>query len=209
MCRIQCLCMTQCLYLRLLRCGNVCVCKPLSGLTHRESVVDELDFERFANTVVPLLKPKSDALWVLCGRGDANDLKIKKILKKFHLRWKQFYLCYNTKLMQQYGYWKRQRGIANARSVEIGLFVYKTAPPLNQPKQRKYVDTGTALFKDQVRNVPVLAPKFQALVTREVREQSLASMAGIPQVEDDEGGEPKEATEAEPAPDEPKEEDEQ
>ena len=49
-----------------------------------------------------------------------------------------------------------------------------------------YVDAGSGLFIQVVRNVPVLAPKNQAYVSREVREKSLETMAGVPHHEDKE-----------------------
>ena len=52
------------------------------------------------------------------------------------------------------------------------------------PKMRKYVDVGSALFSEVVMNVPMLDPRFHAMVTREVREQSLAAMQGRPSNED-------------------------
>jgi hypothetical protein len=96
-----------------------------------------------------------------------------------------FYLCYNTKQMQQYGYWKRQRGLANSKSLEIALYGYKGKVPKNMPKNRMYVDAGSSLFNQVVKNVPVLPPKHQAFVSRAVRETSLISMVGIPHNEDD------------------------
>ena len=45
-------------------------------------------------------------------------------------------------------------------------------------------DPGSSLFNQVVRNVPVLAPRHQALVGRGVRDISLASMTGIPHHED-------------------------
>ncbi len=50
-------------------------CKP--GLTHREPIVDEADFERFTETVTPLLQPKRDVVWILCGRMENNAAKLK------------------------------------------------------------------------------------------------------------------------------------
>ena len=47
------------------------------------------------------------------------------------------------------------------------------------------MDQGTPLFHQVVRNVPVLHPRHQALVSRQVRETSLASMVGTPDNEDD------------------------
>ena len=95
-----------------------------------------------------------------------------------------FYLCYNAKQMQQYGHWKRQRGIANSKTIEQCFCIYKGRMPKAMPKHRMYVDGGSPLFNQVVRNVPVLAPRHQALVSRDVRDQSLASMTGIPHHED-------------------------
>ena len=44
-----------------------------------------------------------------------------------------FYFCYNTKQMQMYGYWKRQRGIANSKSIEQVLLAYKGTMPKDMP----------------------------------------------------------------------------
>ena len=155
-----------------------------AGLTHREPLVDENDFERFVATVAQLLQPSRDVMWVLCGRTDSNVPKLKKILAKFLLRFEVFHFCYNTKQMQTYGYWKRQRGIANSKSLEPVLCVFRGKMPKNMPKQRKYVDANTLLFNQVVRNVPVLNPKHYAYVSREVREKSLLSMVGVPHTED-------------------------
>ena len=87
--------------------------------------------------------------------------------------------------MQQYGYWKRQRGIANSKRLEQALFVYKAKLPRMMPKTRMFVDPWSSLFNQVVRNTPVLAPRHQALVFREVRQTSLNSMVGVPNIEDD------------------------
>ena len=96
-----------------------------------------------------------------------------------------FYLLYNTKQMHHYGYWKRQRGLSNSKSLEQALYVYKGRVPKNMPKQRMFVDIGSSLFNQVLKNVPVLAPKHQAFVSRPVREKSLFSMVGIAHTEDD------------------------
>ena len=163
------------------------------GLTHREPVLDVADVERFLATVVPLMRPGRDLVWILAGRTESNLAKLKKVL--YHAGGKEssidcrllyeiFYLCYNAKQMQQYGHWKRQRGIANSKTLEQCFCVYKGKMPRMMPKARMYVDQGSSLFNQVVRNVPVLAPRHQALVNRDVREASLASMTGIPHHED-------------------------
>ena len=86
--------------------------------------------------------------------------------------------------MQQYGHWKRQRGIANSKTLEQCFCIPKGMMPKSMPKCRMYVDQGSPLFNQVVRNVPVLAPRHQALVGRDVREASLASMTGIPHNDD-------------------------
>ena len=148
-------------------------------------MLDEADFERFVATVEPLMQAGRDVLWVLAGRTDSNLAKVKKILRKYKIRIEVFYLCYNTKQMQQYGHWKRQRGLANSKSLEQAFYVYKGRVPKNMPKNRMYVDAGSSLFNQVMKNVPVLAPRHQALVPRAVRETSLMSMVGVPHNEDD------------------------
>jgi hypothetical protein len=147
-------------------------------------LLDEVDFERFVATVEPLLQAGRDVLWVLAGRTESNLPKLKKILAKHRMHIEVFYLCYNTKQMQSYGYWKRQRGIANSKSLEQALYVYKGKVPKNMPKNRMYVDAGSSLFNQVLKNVPVLAPRHQAFVSRAVRETSLMSMVGVPHSED-------------------------
>ena len=156
------------------------------GLTHREPLLDEKDFERFMATIEPLLQPRRDVVWVMAGRTESNIPKLKRILDKFSLRWTVFSLCYNTKLMKQYGHFKRERGMANSKSLEQAFYVYKGRMPKNKPVTRLYVDPGTSLFQQVMKAVPVLHPKFAAFVSREVREASLASMAGIPECDDEE-----------------------
>ena len=107
-------------------------------------------------------------------------------MNKFGLRFEVFYLCYNTKQMQTYGHFKRQRGMVNSKSLEQAFYVYKGKMPKDKPTTRMYVDAGSALFNNLVKAVPVLSPKLQAYVSRDVREASLASMVGVPECEDEE-----------------------
>ena len=73
------------------------------GLTHREPLLDEPDFERFVATVERLLQAGRDVLWVLAGRTDSNLPKVKNLLRKYDMQYEVFYLCYNTRQMQHYG----------------------------------------------------------------------------------------------------------
>ena len=62
-------------------------------------------------------------------------------------------------------------------------------PTKMMPKIREYVDHGSSLFVGVVRNVPLLAPKNQSMVIREVRELSVARMLGVPHDDDEEAAE--------------------
>ena len=81
--------------------------------------------------------------------------------------------------MVQFGHFKRARGVANSRSHELLYLCYKGRMPKHLAKTRAHVDAGSPLFNENVRSVPVLPQKCHALVSREVREASLASMVGV------------------------------
>ena len=70
--------------------AKLCTIFQGEGLTHREPVLDEADFERFAETVEPLLQAKRDVLWVLCGRTESNVFNVKKTLRNRGFRWMFF-----------------------------------------------------------------------------------------------------------------------
>ena len=165
---------------------NAKMCAVYQGetLQHREPVIDVIDLERFLATVAELMKSGRDVAWIMAGRTESNLPKLRKILTtagsthskiNHKLNFDVFHMCYNSRQMQQYGHWKRERGLANSKAAE---FLFCEAPK-QMAKTRKYVDRGASLFNNVIRNVPVLAPKFHAMVSREVREVSLASMTGI------------------------------
>ena len=78
------------------------------GLTHREPVLDEDDFDRYLHSLEPLMQAGRDVLWVLSGRTEANRAKLKRILVKHRFKHQIFHLCYNTKQMLQFGHFRRQ-----------------------------------------------------------------------------------------------------
>ena len=162
---------------------NAKLCKVGAGENPlcSEPLLDEADFERFVATAHPLLAVGRDILWVFAGRATSNLPKIKKVLRNFKMRSAEFALIYSSQKMQQYGYWQRQRGLARSNNIETLLLVFKDKVPAGMPLTRMYVDAGSRLFLTTVRNVPVLAPTLQALVSREVRDTSLAAMHGEPQ----------------------------
>ena len=67
------------------------------------------------------MKPGQDCLWIMGGRTDSNVARIKALLAKFGLKNVSFYLHYNSKLMAQYGHFRRQRGMANSKSFGADL----------------------------------------------------------------------------------------
>ena len=159
---------------------NARMCNVFEGqpLTHREPAVDEADFERYLKSLNPMLVAGRDVLWVLTGRAESNLPKMKRLLNKHLYNHRQFHLCYNTKQMHLYGHFTRQRGFANSRSHEVLLLCYKGKIPKHLPKIREHVDAGTNVWCEVVKNVPVLHQKNHALVSKQIREQSLQSMIG-------------------------------
>ena len=61
---------------------NARLCRIFEGqeLTHRELVLDSEDVERFLATVVPLMRPGRDLVWISLGRVDSNLGKLNRIL---------------------------------------------------------------------------------------------------------------------------------
>ena len=79
--------------------------------------------ELYLCVIRPLLQPGRDSVWIMAGRVESNIPKIKKALAKGNFHFETFYLCYNTKQMQQYNYWRQQRGLANSKSMEHAFFL--------------------------------------------------------------------------------------
>ena len=160
---------------------------------HREPVVDEKDIMRFLTTVSQIMVKGRDICWIMAGRADSNVAKITKMInhfgsessdKKEKLTYSVIHMFYNAKQMDSFGLWKRKRGLANSKTYEQCFCMWKGKMPKQMPKLRKHVDAGTPLFWCHMRNVSVLSPRSHVLVSREVREQSLCTMTGIPDNED-------------------------
>ena len=69
--------------------------------------------------------------------------------------------------------------MANGRSYEKALLCWKGKFPAGLPKERQYVDVGSALYMDTMLKVPVLHPKDLTYVDKLVFEQSLASLVDV------------------------------
>ena len=146
-------------------------------------MLDEDDFDKFCECIGKLLKP-DDVMWALCGRASSSHTKMVKVVAKHNLKCVTYHLNYNPKQMQQYGYWRRNRGLANARVMESMLLVYKGPRQPKLKKERRFVDQGSLVYVNSIRNVPVLSPKNQAYVSKEVRDESLRAMVGSVEPED-------------------------
>ena len=113
-------------------------------------------------------------------REDRQSLrKIHKELATFGWKEKVLHLIYSASLLQKW-YVKQARGVANGRSYEKkALLCWKGKFPAGLPKERQYVDVGSALYMDTMLKVPVLHPKDLTYVDKLVFEQSLASLVGV------------------------------
>ena len=105
--------------------------------------------------------------------------KIKLLLRKNGFKFQYFHLVYDLKKMERHGFFRAQRGIANSRSHELLFLCYKGRIPKQLSRVRKFVDQGSQLFCSVLKNVPVLSQKQHALVSKEVRDESMAAMAGV------------------------------
>ena len=110
--------------------------------------------------------------------------EIRKLLQEAKLNSEMFFFCYNTKQMKQYGHFKRERGLANSKSIEPVFLCWKGLVPRCVAKHRVYVDAGSTTFHQIMKSVPILPPKQQAYVSSDVRDKSLATMIGVASTED-------------------------
>ena len=63
------------------------------------------------------MKPGMDICWLFSGRLEQSEKEIKDVITKKGWKYKQFTTVLDYKAMQKY-YWRRQRGLANSRTVE-------------------------------------------------------------------------------------------
>ena len=101
--------------------------------------------------------------------------------------------------MKQFGLFKRERGLANSKSIEPVFLCWKGLVPRCVAKHRVYVDAGSTIFHQIMKSVPILPPKQQAYVSSDVRDKSLATMIGVASTEDEAEKEKKVRADAEAA----------
>ena len=96
------------------------------GWAQREPTLDETDLQLFVDTMSHIMKPGMDFCWLFSGRLEQSEKGIKDVITKKGWKYKQFTTVMDYKAMQKY-YWRRQRGLANSRTVEK-LFLCWLAP---------------------------------------------------------------------------------
>ena len=148
------------------------------SIVQREPLLDMDQFDSFCAVTNKLMQPNRDLVWILLGKSDSAFIKIKK--KVMELGWKDkcLHLVYSRALIQKW-YVKRMRGMANNRTYERLLICWIGRFPTGTPKERQYVDAGSAVYEDTMLKVPVLHPKDLTYVEKDVLEQSLRSMIGL------------------------------
>ena len=115
------------------------------------------------------------------------------------LGWKDkaVHLVYDWKKSQKW-YVKKMRGMANSRTYEKAILCWKGKFPSGLPRDRQYVDAGSALYVDTMVKVPVLHPKDLTYVDASVLAESLKTMCGLSDADEEEATpeEPEEAASA-------------
>ena len=84
-----------------------------------------------------------------------------------------------TRSQIQKWYVNLMRGVANNKTLEQTLICWKGRFPAGTPKERQFVDAGSATYEGTMLKILVLHPKDHAHVDKAVLEQSLKSMIGL------------------------------
>ena len=79
-------------------------------------------------------------------------------MAEFGWRDKAVHLVYDWRNFQKW-YVKKMRGMANSKTYEKAILCWKGKFPSGLPRDRQYVDAGSALYVDTMLKVPVLHPK--------------------------------------------------
>ena len=126
--------------------AKLLVRRPGETTVQREPVVDMAKFAAFCEVTNNLLKPGHDFVWILLGKSDANVDKIRKKVAECGWKDKAVHLIYDFNNISKF-YVKKMRGMANSKTYEKAIFCWKGRFPNGLPKDRHYVDAGSALCR--------------------------------------------------------------
>ena len=87
------------------------------GWAQREPALDETDLQLCADAMHNIMKPGKDFCWIFGGRLDQSEIQITAVITKKGWKHKKFTTVEDYTGRQKY-YWRRQRGLANSRTVE-------------------------------------------------------------------------------------------
>ena len=87
------------------------------GWAQREPTLDETDLQLFVDTMSNIMKPGMDFCWLFSGRLEQSEKGIKDMSTQKGWKYNQFTTVMDYRATQKY-YWRRQRGLANSRTVE-------------------------------------------------------------------------------------------
>ena len=107
------------------------------------------------------------------GKRPGNRDIIAKVVRKSGWNFKIIHLVYDTQLMHQAGFFKRRRGFANAGAAEALFVCWKGRCPEVIKTKREYVDIGSDMFLDVIRQVPVLLPQEFVVVEKVEKDETL------------------------------------
>ena len=147
-------------------------------IVQREPLIDMEKFTAFCQVASNVLKPGCDFVWILAGKSDFNVQRIRQKVAEFGWKDKAVHLVYDFKISHKW-YVKKMRGMANSKSYEKAILCWKGKFPSGLPKDRQYVDVGSALYVDTMLKVPVLHPKDLTYVDMSVLAESLKTMCGL------------------------------
>eukprot|EP00974_Lingulodinium_polyedra_P012761 1236276-Lingulodinium_polyedra.AAC.1 len=119
------------------------------------------------------MKPGMDFCWVFGGRAARNEAVIRETFSKKGWKYKVYTTVLDYRGLQTHD-WRRQRGVANSRTMSCISFV--SVSPKDLPQEHWYVDSGCPLYMDVVNRAFVDAPQDLVFVSRAVRETSLKRM---------------------------------
>lgn len=128
-----------------------------------------------------ILKPGIDVVWIFSGKVLSHEKIIRDVMKGLGWSCKAFHVIYDSSGMKNAGYYKRARGLANAGAAEMLFLAWKGSLPRDLAKTRLHVDKGSATYVNYLTKVPVCSPGELALVSRDVKEATMAwSVAAAP-----------------------------